>query len=111
MAAAPPSDGEKGVDDPLPGDQRPVDGQPLGDGAGGADGPPLGQGQGVDLPVVVGELHQSVADPVGPGGRHLGDPAGHPGGHQTAVDDEGGLRGRRHRVRQGRERRLPLHGG
>lgn len=28
-----PFDG-KGVDDPLPGDQRPVDGQPLGDGRG-----------------------------------------------------------------------------
>ena len=101
--------GKAGVDDPLPGDQRPVDGQPLGDGGGGADGPPLGQGQGVDPPVV-GELHQSVADPDVSAGATFGDPP-----TPRRAPDSGGLTGespgRRYRVRQGRERRLPLHGG
>ena len=90
--SAPLADGEEGVDDALPGDEGPVDGQALGHGTGGADGPALRELEGVDPALLVGELHQGVLHGVLPAGGRLCHRAAHPRGEDAAVEDEGGLR-------------------
>ena len=100
MAAAPLGDGEKGIDDPLSGDQRGVGVQPFSHWAGRADRPLLAERQRMDYPFIVSQSYHCVADRIFSVRFHLVHYPGKGGrDHAAVLDDRRLLAGGVYRTR------------